>query len=72
MTFHGRVSPRLTENHIEKKRDDIFEIKCNDTTAVVSKTAVVGTQILKKIVAGRYHCGCFQNRSGRHKNNLSI
>jgi len=35
ITFHGRISPRLTGNRIEKKRGDIFEIKCNDTTAVV-------------------------------------
>jgi len=29
------ISPQLIGNRIEKKRDDIFEIKCNDTTAVV-------------------------------------
>jgi len=32
MIFYGRISPRLTGNRIEKKRDDIFKIKCNDTT----------------------------------------
>jgi len=72
MTFHGRISLWLTENRIEKKCGYIFEIKCNDITAVVSRTAVVGTQILKQIIAGRYYRGCFENRGGRHKNNLSI
>jgi len=35
MTFYDKISPWLTGNRIEKKCDDVFEIKYNDIIAVV-------------------------------------
>jgi len=40
-TFDDRISPRLTENRIKKKHGDIFKIKCNNTTAIGVRTAIV-------------------------------
>jgi len=59
MTFDNRISPRLIGNRVKKKRGSIFEIKCSDTTVVSARTVVVRHTNIKKIVAMRYHRGCF-------------
>jgi len=42
------ILPQLIENYIEKKRGDIFEIKCNDTIAVAARITMVRHTKLKK------------------------
>jgi len=50
-------------NRIEKKRSDIFEIKCNDTTTVAARIAMIRHKKLKK----KYHRDCSQNNGDTHK-----